>query len=273
MSRAKPRSGPASQAASGTVSPRFIRRRIAGGTRSATAWRSTRFVCETAQLERDRQPAGELDQAMVEERRAPLERRRHGGAVELRQQIVGQVAGRDRARGARRPRCVPSDVSGSGGIWSGLPGGDERGETRAATCSPVQARWRTAAGGVRRPRRSGAADSAPSCCRADAPSDGASRPRAPGARRTAVAGSAADQPGRRDTSGSRRTARRRPRRPARPSRPRAPSGRAERSARAPDRRAARRADGASVCTPSRKSAGVIVRVRWRVPSARAASAA
>src|SRR4029450_8724362 len=50
------------------------------------------FRLEAAELPRDRQPAGQLYQAMVHEPRAPFERGGHSGTVELREEVVGEVA-------------------------------------------------------------------------------------------------------------------------------------------------------------------------------------
>src|SRR5206468_2417896 len=133
VARAKGRSGPASQAASGTVSPRFTRRRMGGGTRSATALRSTRLVarprtlCSTGRRQanstsrwsrygaRPRRPIGLLEEATEEVAHGGVALRRaqrgrggrdgppHGGgearvAGRERPARIGRVAGEELVR-------------------------------------------------------------------------------------------------------------------------------------------------------------------------------
>ena len=189
------------------------------------------------------------------------------------QEVVGQVARRGRGRAARR-----SSVAGTldrrrrrAGLTSGPPGRDQR-ASRARDMHPVHARCRTAAGASRLLEEAAQQIAQPWCCPPTRRATGAVAARArrtggrqaPEARRERAAeigrvageqlvAALADQD---DLHVAR-----------------ARSARAERWARAPGRRAARRACAPGTGTPSRKRSGVMVSVRWRVPSARAASAA
>ena len=86
-SSASGRSSSRNQRSSGTPKPVFAAAAISGGRSAANARLSA--ALPDARLGRQRQP--ELDDAVVEERRAQLERDRHRREVRLRQQVARQV--------------------------------------------------------------------------------------------------------------------------------------------------------------------------------------
>ena len=71
--------------------PIFLRVRTAGGSLSRMSSRKINFCCEPANFESGRQRCGKFHDAVIEKRRADLQRMSHAHAVAFGEDIVGQV--------------------------------------------------------------------------------------------------------------------------------------------------------------------------------------
>ena len=228
-SSAQSRSGPRSQSPSGTRKAHL--RPLDQFARDVAVEHLPQqpFARAAADLGRARQPPGEFDHAMVEQRHARFQRHRHAGAVDLGQDVVGQIghqveelhALEQRREVARR--CARSHRRL---VASATPGSDRRpapiGDQPAVERVVAVARQapRRACAACRRPARPRPRRQRPQQLR---PALGRQRrrARAPAPARSGRGSSASDcaRPRRADGSGcSRRTARRRRRRTAPPSR-------------------------------------------------------
>ena len=253
MSRAQPIICSWNQRRSGTPKPRFGRVSTAGGTHGRITSRNSRFVVVRVAVARRRLRRGQLDHAMIEKRAPRLERMRHRRAIDLHEDVVGQVVVLVPLLQARQQRAARR-----ANLGDRLALGQRAGRAQhVARRRPPRAGSRETPCGARRttpPARAPSSTAGP--CRARAPA----RSRAPAPidvaqrvdrRRRRRA------PARRRTACSRRTARRRRRRSGRPSRDGARAPRRRTSESPTRRRTARRSARASV-SATRTQSGVTI---------------
>ena len=87
-------SGPRSHSPIGASKPRLPRSRIARGTRRSRTRRSRYLLRPFFSFSDDRHPRGELEQLVIEQRLARLERDRHAHPIDLGQDVVDHVGAR-----------------------------------------------------------------------------------------------------------------------------------------------------------------------------------
>ena len=102
---------PRNQVPSGTPNPCFRRSRISGGRSPAATACSTCLRRPPCDLHRRRQRGRELDDVVVEQRHARLDRVRHAHAIDLRQDVLRQIGLEVEAHHLARPRQVPASRS------------------------------------------------------------------------------------------------------------------------------------------------------------------